>query len=194
MKGGNDQNKIEKGETNKNEENLYVENCSSSDPYFEMRRNEENLEEPIHYIKLNRRNMTKGKLPNSQNFIALCDSGATVNVISASFIQNSSYLSHITPNVAPKINLIVGNGSRVTTTKTLEFTCNIQGHVFTITAYIIPSIGGIEVIIGTEALRELKAELNFENNMLKFRSGAIPVYVLQDIIIKPGEAKVIAVK
>ena len=124
-------------------------------------------------IKLNFRNSSLCTFPNRQKGIVLWDSGATYSLISEGTIRDNNYLKNIKPVSTPNTKFMVGNGNFILSTQSITFNMVINGNMFQLTAYIVPTLGGISVIVGTKSLKELEAELHFKHNILKFRTKEI---------------------
>jgi hypothetical protein len=58
----------------------------------------------------------------------------------------------------------------------------------------VPCLGGLDLIIGTKALAQLEAELNFQKKNLKFKSKSVLVKMARNTVIRPGESKTIIIK
>ena len=122
-------------------------------------------------INLNKNNMCITHFPNQQKGLALWDSGSSVNLISESTINNNTYLRGIPLKIAPRrLECTVGNGCRIYSDKKITFSMYVQKNLFEFTAFVVPTMGGIELVIGTKAMSELEAKLNFKKKVLKFRS------------------------
>ena len=145
-------------------------------------------------IKLNFRNTAVCSFPNRQRGVVLFDSGATFSLISECTIKDNAYLKNIKPVSIPDTKFMIGNGNFINSTKSLTFNLGIGGHTFKLTAHVVPSLGGISVIVGTKSMKELEAILHFKNNILKFRSKVIRAKLSRDAIIKPGDTRILSMK
>ena len=145
-------------------------------------------------INLNFRNSSICRFPNRQSGITLWDSGATYSLISEGSINNNAYLKNIKPTSTPSMKFMVGNGNFIVSTKTLTFNMAINGNIFQLTAYIVPTLGGISVIVGTKSLKELEAELHFKHNVLKFRKREVIAKLSRNAIIKPGDTRILSMR
>ena len=145
-------------------------------------------------IQLNFRNASNCCFPNRQKGILLWDSGATYSIISEGTIANNDYLTNIKPIETKEIKFMVGNGNFIVYRKSLVFNISVRDHIFQIKAHIVPTLGGISVIVGTQSLKELEAELHFKNNVLKFRSKEIKAKIGRNAIVKPGCTKLLSIK
>ena len=145
-------------------------------------------------IQLNFRNASECWFPNRQKGILLWDSGATYSLISQGTITNNDYLKNIKPIETKQVKFMVGNGTFIVSKRSLVFNISVRGHVFQIKAHIVPTLGGISVIVGTQSLKELEAELHFKSNVLKFRTKEVKAKIDRNAIIKPGTTRLLSIK
>ena len=145
-------------------------------------------------IQLNLKNSCICTFPNRQKGIVLWDSGATFSLISEGAIADNPYLMSIPQVSIPTTNFLVGNGGQVVTNKSLTFAININNNVFEITAHIIPTIGGISVIIGTKSMKELEMDLSFKRNIIKFRTKDIYARIARNVNVNPGDTKILTMR
>ena len=145
-------------------------------------------------IQLNLKNSCSGSFPNRQKALLLWDSGATASIISEGTISNNPYLQSIrqTP-ILPK-KFMVGNGAFILAKTTITFVVIVQENLFTITAYIVPSLGGIDAIIGTGSMKDLEASLSFKHNIIRFKTKATILKLIKNVVLRPGETRVLEVK
>ena len=115
-------------------------------------------------------------------------------MISEGCITNNAYLKNIKPVATPNVKFMVGNGNYIVSTKALTFNMAINGHVFQLTSHVVPTLGGIAVVIGTKSMKELEAELHFKHNVLKFRKREATAKLSRSAIIKPGDTRVLSIK
>ena len=146
-----------------------------------------------HKIQLDLKNMVNGKLMNKQNALCLVDSGASVSVVSRGLINKSSYLQNIPIKSCKDVRIMTAGGHIVTTTQTLEFKILIQNHIFEVKAYILPNLGGVDLVIGSRDLAQIDAKLNFRKNTLKWKTRSVLARTMQDIIVRPGVTKLVKI-
>ena len=146
-----------------------------------------------HQIQLNLKNMVNGKLPNKQNALCLVDSGASVSVISRGLINKSTYLQNIPIETCPNVRIMTAGGNILTTTLRIKFKFLVQNHIFDINAFILPNLGGVDIVLGSRGLSQIDAKLNFRKNTLKWKSRSVLAKVMKDIILQPGTTKTIKI-
>ncbi len=121
----------------------------------------------------------------------VCDSGATKSLISISYIEHSDYLSKIEKIQVIKLDFQVASGETIRPKYAIKFKVKIQNHTIEITAFVIDSLGTIDLILGTKSLSELDSSLDFSNNTLHFKSQSILLKANKQITLLPGETKTI---
>ncbi len=57
------------------------------------------------------------------------------------------------------------------------------------TGLVVPSLGSLDILWGTQCLKEINASLDFTTNRLKFNCKSILLKVSQDVTLKPHQSK-----
>ena len=144
-------------------------------------------------IDLNRNNMVLALLPNREKMLTLFDSGASDSLVCATFVQQSKYLSKLPKISVPVHKFKVGNGEYVTSKYAMEIPIKIQNHQFVIRALAIDTLGGIDLVIGSPALREIDACLEFKQQRLRFRHTTFIARLTRSLTLQPGEVRIVNV-
>ena len=106
-------------------------------------------------LNINKHNMSCLVYPNKQKYVVLWDSGASRTLITENTIHNNPYLRSITQNICDEeLSFTVGSGDKLFANKTITFSAYVQNNMFEITAFIVPCLGGLDLIIGTKALTQ----------------------------------------
>lgn len=113
---------------------------------------------------MTKQNFARGNLDDGKGMLILFDSGASRSIISESTVVNSQYLRSREVTKVDPILFKLGNGQRIRADTKIDFMINIQGHPFHLNAFVAPELIGVEVILGTETLKELQGVLDFSNN------------------------------
>ena len=87
----------------------------------------------------------------------------------------------------------VGNGEYVCARYAIEVPVIIQRHKFIVRALALDTLGGINLVIGTPALQEIDACLEFKANRLRFRHSTFPVRLTRPITLKPKHVIMVSV-
>lgn len=145
-------------------------------------------------IQLDTRNFVRGTLHDGKGISLLFDSGATRSIISSSTVQNSKYLSSIQPVSVDVVNLKLGNGQFIHAYSTITFQVKIQGHEFQLSALIAANLTGIDLILGSQTLKELNGSLDFTTNCFRIKQAKVFLRPVQRFVIYPGQQRYITVQ
>ena len=130
---------------------------------------------------------------NRQSITTLSDSGSTQTIISYGTIRKNGYLRNIPVESCKPVMFLVAGGQRLTSKSKITFKLIIQSNLLEITAYILPTLGGVDLVLGTDSLKCLGAKLDFKTNKLKWKSKSVFLRLLKDITLQPGQTKTIPV-
>ena len=139
-------------------------------------------------IQLGETNMVNGYVEN-EKFLILADSGATKTLISASTISRSKHLCKLERIPVKSTKFEIADGQHIQVDFAIKFNITIQEHTFEITALAVPSLGSMDIILGTKSLQEIGACLDFSNKTLSFKNRSILLKASRNTKIKPGESK-----
>ena len=144
-------------------------------------------------IQLNADNMVLAHLPNREKVITLVDSGASDSLVCASFIAQSHYLSRL-----PKITITprkfkVGNGQYITARYAIEIPITIHRHKFIVRALAMDTLGGVNLVLGTPALCDVDACLEFKRHKLHFKHSTFVAKLTKSVTLKPKHVKMVSV-
>jgi hypothetical protein len=132
-------------------------------------------------------------LPNREKVLTLFDSGASDSLVCASFVQQSKYLSKLPKIMIPIQKFKVGNGEYVSSRYALEIPIQLQNQKFIVKALALDTLGGIDLVIGTPALREIDACLEFRNHRLRFKHTTFVAYLTRTLTLQPNQVKIVNV-
>ncbi len=62
------------------------------------------------------------------------------------------------------ISFKLGNGDTIVATYAVNVTLNMQGHNFQVSCLSVANLGSILIVLGSKSMKELKSEINIENN------------------------------
>ena len=100
------------------------------------------------YLKLEHNNYLQVMLPTRQKLLSCVDSGGSKSIISQVTIAKSEYLSKLKQTKVQPIRFTVAGHS-------IQFEFHVQNHKFKMSAYVVPNIGTIDLIIGNDTLTQL---------------------------------------
>ena len=150
--------------------------------------------EPEVTIQLDNKNFVRGQLQDGKNILMLFDSGATRSILSKSVVKNSRYLSSLKPSKVEPISFRLGNGQFLVAHETLTFIVHIQGHRVQLNAFVTENLTGIDLLLGTDALKQLNGVLDFSNNSFKIKPSVQRFRPTSKVVIYPGQCKYINVQ
>lgn len=133
--------------------------------------------------------MVTAKLPDQRNIIVLVDSGASHSLVCSTTVNNSPYLSRLPRRKVKELRFRVGNGEYITTNAAIDVQIKMQGHKFVITALIMNTLGGINLVLGNKSLSEINASLDFQSHKLRFKCNSIPLKASGDYVIQPNQTR-----
>lgn len=140
-------------------------------------------------IKLDERNFARGYLEDGKSILLLFDSGATKTIMSKSCVLNSKHLSSKKITRVEPVQFRLGNGQCISADAQVEFVVTIQGHKFQVNALIAPDLIGIDVILGSQTLKELQGALDFSTNCFSIRSKKTYARPVHRLTLRPGQTK-----
>lgn len=150
------------------------------------------LDEQECLIQLDNANSVRGTLPGGKKMDLIVDSGASISVISSVFVDSCQYLRELPREPTRPMRIKIANGSYVESTEKLRFQVHIQGYVFYITARILPTVGLVSCLLGTPDLKELRATLDFEANLLRFKIPTdAPFRIKNSLALPPHSTRTI---
>ena len=144
-------------------------------------------------LSLDRNNMVRARLPSKEALIVLFDSGATSSLICAKTVDSSKFLSSLPKRQVQPLKFQVGNGQHIYTSYALEIPLFMGSHKFVVEARAVQNLGGINLVIGTDALEDIDAKLEFKAHQLKFKSTSIVVRSRHNITLQPGQTRSITI-
>ena len=132
-------------------------------------------------IELDKNNMIKARLTNRESIIVLIDSGASHSLVCAKTVASSQFLSSLPKRHAEPLKFQVGNGQHIWSSYAIEVPLVLGAHKFVIDARACPHLGGINLILGTDSLVDIDAQMDFKSRQLKFKNTSINVHSVHDI-------------
>jgi uncharacterized short protein YbdD (DUF466 family) len=119
----------------------------------------------------------------------LFDSGASKTIVSGNYVKSCTYLSSRQQTVIEPVKFRLGNGQFLVAKSMIKFEVNIQEHKFTISAVIVDTLVGVDLILGTNTLADLNGSLDFKDNRFRIKSKKVTFAPVKKVVIQPGETK-----
>jgi hypothetical protein len=158
-----------------------------------MRRRHEDPQGP-YTVDLSPRNNVFASLINNRQVITLFDSGASFSIVAQSFVDNNPGIA-MGPiqKLKEPIPLFIADGSKIVAKERINFELKMGLIVITVKALIVPQdIGTIDVIVGTDDLKDKEATLDFTTNRITFRKGYTTVMkTTRETIIPPYSTRTV---
>ena len=135
-----------------------------------------------------------GKLMNGEECEILLDMGASKLYMSKSYYLRCKSL-HNLPKFASKMQRIqVGNGQYLGVLFVIPVIVEINNHrleVFTLASEILDNV---DMVLGIKNLFELEGVIVTRESSFRFLSRSIPIFSQEQVIVKPGEKKLILIE
>ena len=135
-----------------------------------------------------------GKLINGEECQILLDTGA-----SKSYMSKSCYLRcqllHNLPKFASKTQRIqVGNGQYVGVLFVIPVIIEINEHRLEVFTLVSEIFDNVDMVLGIKILFEIEGVIDTRELSFRFLSRSIPIFPREQVIVKPGEKKLIPIE
>ena len=135
-----------------------------------------------------------GKLMNSEECQILLDTGASKLYMSKSYYLKCKSL-HKLPKFASKMQRIqVGNGQYVGVLFVIPVVIEINEHRLEVFTLVSEIFDNVDMVLGIKNLFEIERVIDTRESSFRFLSRSIPIFPREEVIIKPGEKKMIPIE
>ena len=135
-----------------------------------------------------------GKLINGEECQILLDTGANKSYMSKSYYLKCKSL-HKLPKFTSKTQRIwVGNGQYVGVLFVIPVIVEINDHRLEVFTLISEIFDNVDMVLGIKNLFELEGVIDTRELSFRFLSRLIPIFLREQVIIKPGEKKLIPIE
>ena len=135
-----------------------------------------------------------GKLLNGEECQILLDTGASKSYMLKSYYLKSKVL-HDLPKFASNMQRIqVGNGQYVGVLFIIPVIVEINGHRLKVFMLVSEIFDNVDMVLGIKNLIELEGVIDSRESSLRFLNRLIPIFPREQVIIKPGENKLIPIE
>lgn len=124
-------------------------------------------------------NMTKNTVDvsiNKKRTNALVDTGASITVISALFLNKTSYANAVLTK--PDFHFVNGVGGRLKVLGKLDLPISFQGAIFNFSVHVVDRLPH-SLIIGLDFMEKYKVNLDLANKTMSFLNQAANVFMLK---------------
>ena len=135
-----------------------------------------------------------GKLLNGEECQILLDTGASKSYMSKFYYLRCKSL-HNLPKFASKTQRIqVGNGQYVGVLFVIPVIVEINGHRLEVFMLVSEIFDNVDMVLGIKNLFELEGVIDSRESSFRFLSRLIPIFPGEQVIVKPGEKKLIPIE
>ena len=140
---------------------------------------------------ISKQGFVMGKLLNGEECQILLDMGASKSYMSKSYYLVCKSL-HNLPKFASEMQRIqVGNGQYVGVLFVIPVIVEINGHRLEVFTLVSEIFDNVDMVLGIKNLFELEGVIDSRESSFRFLSRSIPIFPREQIIVKPGEKKLI---
>ena len=135
-----------------------------------------------------------GKLLNGEECQILFDTGASKLYMLKSYYLRCKSL-HNLPKFASKTQRIqVGNGQYVGVLFVILVIVEINEHRLEVFTLVSEIFDNVDMVLGIKNLFELEGVIDSRESSFRFLSRSIPIFPREQVIVKPGEKKLILIE
>ena len=135
-----------------------------------------------------------GKLMNGKECQILLDTGASKSYMSKSYYLKCKSL-HKLPKFASKMQRIqVGNGQYVGVLFVIPVIIEISEHRLEVFTLVSEIFDNVDMVLGIKNLFEIEGVIDTRESSFRFLSRSIPIFPREQVIVKPGEKKLIPIE
>ena len=175
--------------------NRFDENVDLSTTYLgRINMQREEMLKAEESLPISEQGFLKGKLTNGEGCQILLDTRASKSYMSKSYYLRCKSL-HNLPKFASKTQRIqVGNGQYVGVLFVIPVIVEINGHRLEVFTLVSEIFDNVNMVLGIKNLYELEGVIDTRESSFRFLSSSIPVFPREQVVIKPGEKKLILVE
>ena len=173
----------------------FDENVDLSTTYLgriDMKREE--VMEAEESFPISEQGFVMGKLMNGKECHILLDMGASKSYMSKSYYLRCKLL-HKLPQFTLKTQRIqVGNGQYVGVLFVILVIVEINKHTLEVFTLVSEIFDNVDMVLGIKNLFELEGVIDSRESSFRFLSRSIPIFPQEQVIVKPGEKKLIPIE
>ena len=173
----------------------FDENVDLSTTYLgriDMKRNEVMKAEESFPISEQR--FVMGKLMKGEECQILLDTGASKSYMSKSYYLRCKSL-HTLPKFASKTQRIqVGNSQYVGVLFVILVIVEINKHRLEVFTLVSEIFDNVDMVLGIKNIFEIEGVIDTRESSFRFLSRSIPIFPCKQVIVKPGEKKLIPIE
>ena len=145
-------------------------------------------------IPISEQGFVMGKLMNSEECQILLDTGVSKSYMSKSYYLRCKLL-HKLPKFALKMQRIqVGNGQYIGVLFVIPVIVEINKHRLEVFTLVSEIFDNVDMVLGIKNLFDIEGVINTRESSFRFLSRSIPIFPQEQVIVKPGEKKLISIE
>ena len=121
----------------------------------------------------------------------LNDSGASKSMLNKRFYRSNPYLRKYPIYKIKPRGIKIANDERIVVDECIHMLVRFGEHLFEMIAYLSDMLKDYDMIIGQKSMYEMEGGPNFRDMTLDFMMRSVEVNALNNIVIPPGEEKVV---
>ena len=173
----------------------FDENVDLSTTYLgriDMKREE--VKKAEESFPISEQGIVMGKLMNGEECQILLDTGASKSYMSKPYYLKCKSL-HKLPKFASKMQRIqVGNGQYVGVLFVIPVIIEIDKHRLEVFTLVSEIFDNVDMVLGIKNLFEIEGVIDTRESSFRFLSRSIPIFPQEQVIVKPGEKKLIPIE
>ena len=132
-----------------------------------------------------------GKILNGEECQILLDMGASKSYMSKSYYLRCKALHNLSKFTSKTQRIQVGNGQYVGVLFVIPAIIEINGHMLEMFTLVSEIFDNVDMVLGIKNLFELEDVIDSRESSFRFLSGSIPIFPREQVVVKPGEKKLI---
>ena len=175
--------------------NRFDENVDLSTTYLgKIGMKREDIMKAEESFPISEQGFVMGRILNGEECQILLDTGASKSYMSKSYYLRCKAL-HDLPKFASKIQRIqVGNGQYIGVLFVIPVIVEICSHRLEVFTLVSEIFDNVDMVLGIKNLFELEGVIDSCESCFRFLSRSIPIFPREQVVIKPGEKKLIPIE
>ena len=138
--------------------------------------------------------LVKGNLTDGEECQILLDTGASKSYMSKSYYLRCKSLHSLLKFASNMQRIQVGNGQYVGVLFVIPVIIKINGLRLEVFMLVSEIFDNIDMVLGIKNLFELEGVIDTRESNFKFLSRSIPIFPREQVVVKPGEKKLIFIE
>ena len=135
-----------------------------------------------------------GKVLNGEECQILLDTGVSKSYMSKSYYLRCKVLHGLPKFVSQTQRIQVGNGQYVGVLFMILVIVEICHHRLEVFTLVSEIFDNVDMVLGIKNIFELEGVIDSHESCFRFLSRSIPIFPREQVVVKPGEKKLIPIK